>query len=222
MRVLQLLGTAAITTILAAYGCGGTAIIDSPMNEGGTGGTSSGTSTGSGTGAGTSTGTGGIGGTGPGGPVQQGCQRFCEAVEGCAAYPNCVPECMADVSNECVMEYLALLNCASSNMGPPMCEFPDICTGQLVAWSTCEEGEEPPPPNPCGPMGCAVGNDGSCTCQVSCPEASYQVDCRPSGPTNDCSCQINGEIVGGCSDPSQQACEPFSGCCADLFFGLDG
>ncbi|MBW2527956.1 MAG: hypothetical protein JRI23_27495 [Deltaproteobacteria bacterium] len=219
MRLLQLATMGALVSTWLAFGCGGVAVIDPGGGQAGAGGTSVGTPTGTGTGTGTPTGTGGVGGTSPGGPLQQACVRFCEAVEGCASYPGCVSECMADVSPECLSQYLTLLECAASNMGPPLCEFPELCTDLLLVWSNCEEGAEPPPPpNPCGPMGCAIGSDGSCTCQVTCPDGFYEAECTPAGPTNSCTCRFNGQTVGTCTDASQYACEPFAGCCAVHFF----
>ncbi|RLB64309.1 MAG: hypothetical protein DRI90_04840 [Deltaproteobacteria bacterium] len=201
--------------VVIAASCGGSAVIDSGDGVGGAGASSTSSSGPGGTGATTSSGTGGTGG----GSIAEACAQVCAVMESCnQGWPDCIAECQQGVSPECVGEYHAFLTCLASFMSPPSCETPAQCEGQLALYESCGGG-----PDPCTIGPCYAGSDGSCGCEVVCPEAVYATDCVPSGGASlSCTCSVDLNPVGTCtSQMSMQACDVYEGCCAPIFFGYE-
>lgn len=71
----------------------------------------------------------------------------------------------------------------------------------------------------CGETSCAVGSDGSCTCDALCAGQDLMVQCAPSGGSNYCKCFQNGLNVANCFDAPGSSCPILTGCCGDAFFG---
>jgi hypothetical protein len=65
---------------------------------------------------------------------------------------------------------------------------------------------------------CAVGSDGSCTCDGVCDQQKLQVACKPSTGGAECSCIENGYTIAVCTQPGAATCNIVGECCAQAFF----
>jgi hypothetical protein len=203
------------TALVIAAACGGNAVIDP---GGGVGGAGASSTSSSGTGGTTTTSSSGTGGTG-GGSIAEACAQICEVLEECSpAYPNCIQECQMGLSPGCQGEYYAYLACLAAFMSPPACQVPSQCEDEMDLYESCGVG-----PGPCTGGPCYSGSDGSCGCEVVCPDGVYATDCTPSGGAQlSCTCSIDDNPIGSCSAQlSMEACDVYSGCCAPLFFGFE-
>jgi hypothetical protein len=68
--------------------------------------------------------------------------------------------------------------------------------------------------------GMCSGGGTSCQCQTEVNGSTYETSCEGMSGTSQCRCAIDGNGIGSCGHPgsAMNACEPFSGCCATLFF----
>ena len=205
------LGAFVVATIA---GCGGNVIVE---NKGGssTGGSSTGgSSTGGSSTGGTSTG----GSTSSGNPVTY-CGSICNTANqfGCldgSSVSECVSGCLELFGQypDCQDELVNLYDCAIDGLTTE-CVSTDDCNDEAIAYSECAE-----PTSTCGTDSCAFFDEQSCSCQGSCNESSYSVDCKNDGMGIFCSCQMDGKEIGGCYDASL-SCDMFESCCSAYFFG---
>ncbi len=199
---------------LAAVTCGGQAVID--HNDGGTSSTSSTSSTGSTTTTTTSppltappTGTLTYPGTGTNTGSGTLCQQACDAIGNCTAVTDCVSSCEYAPS-ACASQQDAWLSCFVNTNPPTGCALPPNCISALDSWINCVD------PNP-KTMGCSGGPGFSCWCQTGVANKAYEVFCDGAYPPL-CQCLAGGINVGTCTEQYDYSCDPYSGCCATLFF----
>src|SRR5690606_3704010 len=135
----------------------------------------------------------------PGVDIEQLCADACEVFEGCLGpYPECVAECVDHhgfEDRECLAKEIGFTQCLAGldceELAQVMDEEPPFpCQAELEATCGSPGGE------------CLVGvgqseNPGECSISVTCDgEPERSVECDGSS----CTCYVDDQEVGGCSD----------------------
>jgi hypothetical protein len=209
---------------VVAFACSGKAIVDGPPGSGGSGGTSKATGAGAGTtsssksggpmvtAANGSTAIVGVTTVGQTGPSFDACGFGCMAVNQCAMIGDCVSKCN-NVNPTCANNHKTWLQCLA-NKGYGGCKSVKGCELEIDDYAACIGN--------CALGGCAQGSDGSCNCEAKCGGVLYSTQCSAAGGGQvACQCLVNGNFVGKCSGPTQNACDIKRSCCTPIFF-VDG
>ena len=194
--------------VLFVVGCGGNVVVDGSGGAGGSGGSGGTTSTSSLT---PSTGTS----IQPGDYCQSACDQLvehgCLEADGLSA---CIQGCI-DVFNEypqCASEIVAVYDCVVGSLVGEGCGGSDVdCNSKQFKYEKCIAG-----PMECVEAGCASGS-GVCSCQGTCEGKELEAICEDGPSGVQCTCLINGEVVGICED-QELSCAVLDGCCSDYYF----
>jgi hypothetical protein len=207
-------GSSLSVTLLLAN-CGGTAVIDD-LSGTATGTAATGSGTGVGTSAGTTTGTpSGTGtGAGTGTPTDTHaflCQEVCGLIDTCLVAADCVSRCQQS-PNLCQWEHQDWLACLLDGTTAGRCDHPAECLDDLWEFQQCAVTGTG--------TGMCSGGGNSCQCQTDVNGSTYETYCDGMSGGTECRCAIDGNGIGSCSQPgpAMDGCDPYSGCCATLFF----
>ncbi len=202
---------ALLANVITAGGCGGKAVVDSPVTgvggststSSGVGGTTSSTSTSTST-----TSTSGTGGDGPGSL----CDEACSRIDACLSFTmDCSGSCK-DAIDECVGDQDAYLMCVIDDVQPLGCGPAALCLDELSSFLDCKNVEEVA-------GGCGMSPNGDCECMTEDAQGNrYESNCVSSEGSNKCECSYNMDPVGQCSFGGPAECDPLDNCCGTLFF----
>ncbi len=201
--------TASLAALLLAFGmgsCGGTAVVDDPID-----GTSTGSNTGSGTSTGTSTGTGTPTSTTTT-PMTNLCPQACSMIEDCYDAGGCTERCN---QTACASQHNGWLACYIEAGANSVCGYAPGCKTKLNSWLSCES-----PGLVNSSSTCWGSSDGSCGCGADDGATYFETECYTGSGTSTCLCKVNGKDMGKCTfpGPATEACGVLDGCCAGVFF----
>jgi hypothetical protein len=145
------------------------------------------------------------------------CDAFCapKTTPLCSVDASCKDSCTKafQSAGECADELDAAVACYNANADATNCWLNDDCNQKIKTYGDCLlQGRA------CSPTSCA-DNGLSCECQVSCGNNLLETACGFYDLSWDCHCKVNGMALGKCGDQglSGGVCDPFGGCCKNLF-----
>ncbi|MEZ4311277.1 MAG: hypothetical protein R3F14_24815 [Polyangiaceae bacterium] len=167
---------------------------------------------------------GGGGGAGGGdAAVLSACNKWCEVrTKQCPYVGSCTDHCLEHASylGPCESEYEALLLCRADHpsFDPMDCDkYVVTCEAESDALVSCVY-----PAGPCGSGECVVGGPGTAAieCSIACGGVVYTSACGQKGSNSgfpmDCTCQIDGELIGTCQNVTANGSANL-GCCSVYF-----
>lgn len=191
-------------SLIAIGACGGNVIVEDTTGAGGSGASSP-----------TGSGASGVGGADP----DSTCTKLCaigDAFNCDTGGGDCVSGCVAafdTIPTDCHDEYADVLDCAAASIPEAGCDLSEACIEQIFALSACIDSG----PVGCGDAECGFGET-SCSCKGFCEGQSRAVECSLAGNQYACTCYLEGQQVGSCSEPFQDsACDLAFGCCSAFF-----
>jgi hypothetical protein len=189
---------------LAVAGCGGKAVIDAPLGDGGsdaTNGSGAGASPNSSVAVTTSVSTG---------PTIPACATACASIGVCLIDESaCISACAAATAG-CGAEQRTWLDCVvATHLGGCTIAPGSPCLNQLVDFLACRN-ELPVAGD------CTIGPDG-CQCVESSVSSDFGALCTPTSQGMTCDCFLDGTLVGRC-DQTNEECLPTLDCCAAILF----
>lgn len=181
-------------------GCGGNVTID-PSGTGGSGGEGGGTS-----------------GTTVTSPPSY-CATICNQVSlaGCGGSDpgSCVDGCTQIFTQyaDCNAEIKGFYDCAVADMAVNGCQgSAEACIAEANALGTCINGGT----LTCSTDGCSASGNNDCQCSGSCNGYSLEADCKGTSGAVECSCLVDGQYAGTCTD-MELTCDLYGGCCSNYF-----
>jgi hypothetical protein len=142
------------------------------------------------------------------------CAAICEKLARlCGPEDNCAHDCI-DIFDDirgCDAEIAVFLECVNEHL--TSCDPGDFCEDERDAIGTCVSAG-------CTPAECAGGSTSggeiSCDCTSQCPNGVVEEACTSNGGAAICTCLLNGQTVGTCTEMDAFQCDPVEGCCAEF------
>ena len=128
---------------------------------------------------------------------------------GCAAEAACLATCheVFASNHACAAELQTYYGCyADKYMELASCSMPNDCVVPFGNLLLCIEGH-------CNTVACTHEED-VCSCPALCNNHAVQSVCVGA----DCTCFVNGAVVGTCTDAAIPICGLKESCCAVLYF----